>query len=254
LSELEKFLRRVPNFYESGHVEKISLFGWYLHAVEMNTRFSGSEILRCYDDSHIKRPSNINQQLADLLRKNPPDLLRDSKGYYLERRKRSALDAVYLENESKVQTSQLIEDLPSLIANLNEKNFLTESLVCYRNGAFRAAIVMTWNLVYSHFCEWLLRHHLAKFNTQWPIRYPDHHKKSKIKTVQQYDHFSELKESEVIEISRSAGLIDQAMHKSLIEKLGKRNTAAHPSTQTITQIQADEVIHDLVANVLLKLS
>jgi hypothetical protein len=253
MNAFEQLLQRVPTFCESGHVEKIILFGWYLQAIEMNTRFSGSDILRCYDNAQTKRPSNVSQQLSELVRKSPPDILRDSKGYYLERRIRIQFDARYLDDEGSIETIQSLENLPKQIANLDEKSFLSESLVCYKHGAYRSTIVMTWNLAYSHFCEWLLLNHLAAFNAQWPIRHQGHHKQSKVKLIEQYDHFSELKELEVIEIARSAGLIDQNIFRSLTEKLGKRNIAAHPSSNAITKFQTDEVIHDLVVNVLLRL-
>ena len=37
-------------------------------------------------------------------------------------------------------------------------------------------------------------------------------------------------------------------------KLGKRNTAAHPSTMVVVQSQADDVVTDLVNNVVLALT
>ena len=44
------------------------------------------------------------------------------------------------------------------------------------------------------------------------------------------------------------------LQRTLSEKLGKRNMAAHPSLVVITQYQAEDVISDLVNNVILKLT
>ncbi len=253
MSEFESFLSGVAGFYESSHVEKIKIFGWYLQNVAQNQRFSGTDILHCYDEAGLQRPANISQQLISMSAKQPPDLLRDGKGYWLERRIQNEYDARFKRRDISLQISQLIRGLPSKLPNISEKAFFEEALICYEHGAFRAAIVMTWNLGYSHFCEWVLAKHLTAFNSQWPVRFAEQHKKSKVKSITMYDHFGELKESEVIEIARSAGIITQGVHKTLCEKLGKRNTAAHPSNHAVSQLQAEEFIHDLIQNVVLAL-
>lgn len=253
MSEFETFLAKIPDFYSLSNVEKIKLFGWYLIDTGSSGRFSGSNVLTCFDTAGVKRPANITQQLEGMRTKQPPDLLRDGRGYWLERRIQVDFDTKFKMRTISVQVSELIKSLPVKIPNLSEKSFLEEALICYTCRAFRASIIMCWNLAYSHFCEWILAKHLSAFNSQWPIRFPDQHKKSKVKSVSAYDHFGELKESEVIEIARSAGLITQGVHKTMIEKLGKRNTAAHPSSQLVSQLQSEEFIHDLIENVVLVL-
>jgi hypothetical protein len=62
-----------------------------------------------------------------------------------------------------------------------------------------------------------------------------------------------LKESEVIRIAKSATIISNDVAKILDEKLGRRNSAAHPSGVRIEQLQAEDFIDDLVKNVVLKL-
>jgi len=67
------------------------------------------------------------------------------------------------------------------------------------------------------------------------------------------DFAEELKELKVIEICNSAGILTKDMHRILAEKLGRRNSAAHPSSVEIKQLQAEEFIDDLITNVVLKL-
>ena len=57
-----------------------------------------------------------------------------------------------------------------------------------------------------------------------------------------------MNESQVIAVASSAGIIDKNIHKVYSEKLGKRNSVAHPSTQHITQIQAEGFIDELINN------
>jgi hypothetical protein len=62
-----------------------------------------------------------------------------------------------------------------------------------------------------------------------------------------------LKESEILTVCKSAAIITADLYRILDEKLGKRNTAAHPSTVGVSQIQVEGVIDDLVNNIVLKL-
>jgi hypothetical protein len=68
------------------------------------------------------------------------------------------------------------------------------------------------------------------------------------------DDFGDLlKESDVIKIARSSSIVSHDVAKILEEKLGRRNSAAHPSGVKIEQLQAEEFIDDLVKNVVVKL-
>ena len=201
----------------------------------------------------LKRPANISKQLKDLCDKTPPEVLRDRRGYYLERSARSLLEAKVGQRAISVQVSALLIGLGGKLRSTTENEFFDELVMCYSHGAFRATVVMAWNLTYSHLCGWILEMHVNSFNKQWPVRYPELHKKSKVKLMTSLDDFGELKESEVIEIARSAGLFSQGIHRSLIEKLGKRNSAAHPSTHIFSQLQAEEFVYDLITNVVAKL-
>ena len=112
---------------------------------------------------------------------------------------------------------------------------------------------MTWNLSYHHLCNYVLNNHLGEFNTYWPTQFQKNHAKAKIQMIGKYDDFSELKESEVIQICRAANIITQDVNKILKEKLDKRNSAAHPSSIEIKPHTAEEYIIDLITNVVLKL-
>ena len=114
---------------------------------------------------------------------------------------------------------------------------------------------MTWNLAYHHLCDDVLKSHLAMFNERWQIKYPSHHKKTP-KIIAKMDDFSDqLKESEVIEVCNSAArIITKDVHRILLDKLGRRNSAAHPSSIAIEQLQVDAFIDDLIKNVVLKLA
>jgi hypothetical protein len=254
VAELNDLVARIPGFYSWGHPEKIRFFGWYLHTFEKKERFVAADIRRCYETLPDDQPSNVNPYLAALVGKKPKQALKDTRGYQLVHGVRKEYDKLYGQREIAVQTTKLLEELPAKVPNVAERDFLGEALICYRNGAFRAAIVMTWNLAYSHLLEFILAHHLAGFNTKYQTNYPGKWPKAKAVPIATFDDFSvDLKESEVLAIAKSANAISNDVFKVLESKLGRRNSAAHPSSVAIGQLQAEELINDLVTNVVSKL-
>jgi hypothetical protein len=252
-SQLRDLVRRVDNYAAWNHAEKIKFFAWFLHSHMGVDRLKAADLKRRYDDLHEEPPSNIGPFLNEMEKRKPKVFIKDSRGYYLVGSLRNAFDSAYGQREITVQVTRLLSDLPDKIPSLVERDFFNEALICYRHGAFRAAIVMSWNLAYDHLCDYVLKNHLAKFNHQWPVRFPKQHAKARVSAIASRDDFGELKESEVLEVCKSAGIISQDLFKIMDQKLGRRNTAAHPNTVTITQLQVEDFVSDLVNNVVLAL-
>ncbi len=249
--DLSEFKQGIAGLSEKSHADKIKLFGWFLHTQRGRAQFQPSDIGKCYDALHIGRPPSFGGYFDNLVKRG--DLLKNSSGYRLENRVREALDAQYGTREITVQVTQLLLNLPDQIPDLVERTYLNEALICYRHGAFRAAVVMVWNLAYHHLCDSVLKKRVGDFNARWQVVYPGHHRKAP-KAIKVMDDFAEeLKESEVIEVCNSAGIVTKDIHRILVQKLGRRNSAAHPSGVKIEQLQAEEFIDDLIKNVVLKL-
>jgi hypothetical protein len=141
-------------------------------------------------------------------------------------------------------TTKLLNDLLVRVTEKGKRAYLEEALICFGHKAYRGALIMAWNLAYSDMVDRIYASGLEKFNSQVGT----HNFKRKI--VDRSD-FSDLKESDVIKISRAAKLISGETLKLLEEKLGKRNSAAHPSGKVITVVSAEEVIVDLLENIVL---
>jgi hypothetical protein len=246
---LQDLVHNVSGFAEWKHPEKIKFFGWYLHTQRSQERFNQADIRSCYDELHLEKP-HVSSYFSNLSKRKPKQLLHDRSGYYLAKQVRDALDAKYGQRPSTVQVDKLLAELPNKIPNLTQRDFLKEAFVCVRYGAPRAAIVMCWNLAFDHLCDYILAKHLSSFNMQLPKSYPKH----RIKTINTKDDFEELKESEILQVCRSANITSSGIHKILTEKLGRRNMAAHPSNIVITPLQVEDFITDLINNVVLKLS
>lgn len=247
--ELEALIRQIDGFAGWKHAQKIRFFGWFLQSVKGQSTFTAAEIRQCFLDLNLDQPSGFSPFIKSMTQKKPREMLRVGDRYCLERRLVEELDGKYGRRPTAVAVDKLLTELPTRLPNLAERTYLDETLICFRNKAFRASIVMTWNLAYDHLCEWILSKHLPEFNTRLPIRYP----KADISSVAKRDDFSELKESQVLEVCRSGGVTSDAVHKILKEKLDRRNMAAHPSGVAFLQPTAEEYIRDLVENVVLKL-
>lgn len=246
---LDEFARGLNNFSSWSHADKIELFAWYLHTHRQTADFTATDIKQCYEELHLALPSSIGPFINAMEKRKPKEVLRTGAGYRLERRVRDALDIKYGQRQAAIQVDKLLSDLPDRLPDLQEKEYLAETLICFRNQAYRAAVGMCWNLAFDHLCQFALRKHLAEFNAQLPKSFP----KADILHVLTRDHFGELKESQVLQICKSANIISASLHKVLKEKLDRRNIAAHPSGIKISQLTAEDFITDLITNVVIKL-
>jgi hypothetical protein len=129
-----------------------------------------------------------------------------------------------------------------------EQRFLAEAIACVEVKARRAAVVMAWAMTVDHLERYVLASKLVEFNAAWGLR-----SDNRGRSVRTQDDFLEIRDEKTfIEILRSAGLITNDVRKILDEKLGFRNTCAHPNDIVIPDSKVLSVIEDLVYNVILK--
>jgi hypothetical protein len=244
--DLRSLIAGVDGFADMGHADKVRLFAWLQHHLFKKERFGTADINWCYDKLSYQ-PSNTSQYLKNLEKSG--ELLKYGSGYRCEGKFRAKYDALYGEHQVTLTVRQMVKDLIKVLPELEEKDIFQEAMVCLKYDAGRAAIIMVWNIAFYHLCKYILTRKLAEFNNQIPIRFPGKWKAAKMPLIDKYEDFGdEMNEREVIEVANSAGIIDGNMHKVYVEKLGKRNSAAHPSTQHISQVQAEGFIDDLITN------
>jgi len=135
------------------------------------------------------------------------------------------------------------------VKNPLENDFLNEAIDCFEIGAYRASIVMVWNLTVDHLYEYVLANELTNFNIALS---KNTDKRIKITSVLKKDDFGEVPEGKFIEFCRSANIITSDVRRILDGKLGIRNSYAHPSSLQMTESKAIEFIEDLVNNVIIK--
>jgi hypothetical protein len=245
---LEELTRHVPGFAGASHADRIRLFAWHVHTHQGKDVFQPADIKACFEMLSLAQPKGIGAFISAMVDRGEA-LKASGGGYRLERTLRDKLDRQYGKRAITVAVEKLLLELPAKIPTLAERVFLEETLICLRNQAFRAAIVMAWNLAYDHLCHLIFNKHLASFNTRLPIRYP----KEELKAITKMDDFELIAESKMVEVCSSAGIISDGVNKVMKEKLTRRNLAAHPSSIAVSQSTAEDCITDLVNNVVLKL-
>jgi hypothetical protein len=251
--ELAQLKEAVPGLSDKSHYEKIKVFGWWLHVHRSKPSFTGADINQCYTRLHFSAPSSFGAYIKQLAEKKTL-LKAGERRYKLENKSREQLDAAYGQSETTIKIKNLLTGLADTIPDLAERTYYKEALICYKYGSMRAAVVMTWNVTFSHLCDHVLAKRLNDFNARWQLSFAGMHKK-KVRAITAFDDFNEeLKESEVLTICRDAGIITKYIYNIMDACLSKRNAAAHPNDIVIDSAQADAFISDLIQNVVLKIA
>jgi hypothetical protein len=251
VAPLSDFVKRVSGFAGLSHAEKIKHFGWHLQAERGQETFKVQDIRGCYDAVHLDPPANLPRSMDALTEKKPPDLLKKNGAYRLHANPLAEMTKQYGHPESTVTVEKALAELPAKLTSASERLFLEETLTCYRHHAFRAAIVMVWNLAYDHLLHWVLKDpsRVATFNVEVARRFA----KKGYSAITDRADFEQMKEAEVLDAVAVLPGITDNMKKTLKEKLGRRNTYAHPSTMTVAKPQVDDMVTDLVNNIVLRL-
>jgi len=254
---LLEFLRGIPNFQEFSRKSKILLLAYYLRQYKGMVEFT-AEDMKAACRGQLKPPSDLRVQMR-LLAKGKNSVLVKAIAKDIFSLNMPGLDEVesYLSGTGpgRAVVDAMITDalayLKKTVAKLgddNQRKFMAEAVSCLAVDAPRAIIVMAWAGALDHLYDFILKHKLAEFNAALARRTDRY---SKI-TITGKDDFADFKECVFIEVARSAGVITNDVRKVLDEKLGIRNTCAHPSTVEVHRSKVVNVIEDLVDNVILK--
>lgn len=246
---LEDFIGKFDDFSRWDPRKQIDFICYYLTVIIGKKGVYPKEIQRSFSQIFLKEYNRTPQYLSEnsANTKNGKYIKVESGGYRLERKIYDEIRSIVQNEPVKIQVSSQLADLVSKIKNSNEKSFLIEAINCYRVEAYRATIVLVWILTLDHLQNFIYGSKLNSFNSAF-AKNPD----KKISKIINYDDFSEIKESKFIMLTKSAGIISNDVRKILDEKLGIRNSAAHPSNIVFSGHKTTEFILDLINNVVLK--
>lgn len=244
---LETFVERFDGFSKWDGKKQVDYFAYFLATETGVESFTAKQIQECFDLLSLKQYARTAVYLSENVGNKSGRYIKSKTGYRLERSVYDEIKQEVCNEPKKVQVSQQLSDLVPQIKDSQEKAFLSEALNCYRVEAFRATIIMIWILAIDHLQKYIFGQKLNDFNNTL-AKNPD----KKVQQVVNYDDFSDLPESKFIELMRAANIISNDVRKILDEKLGIRNSAAHPSGIVFTGHKTTEFALDIINNVLLK--
>jgi hypothetical protein len=254
---LEEFLAQVPGHRDFSRKSLILLFAYYLRRHAGSTSFGMQDVRECFAQAALRVPTDLGALLKSLSNGRRAPLLRVTGGDYAL----SAFGAAEVEAvlpAAPVGTAQLGSFLDVALPHLRRvigkvtdpqrRDFLAEAIACLGAGARRATVILTWIAALDHMQDYVITHHLVAFNSALAKRTD---KLAKLQ-ISSRDDFSEISEASLIEVCRSAAIITKDVRKILDEKLGFRNSCAHPSSIQIGDSKVVSFIEDLVDNVIAK--
>ena len=244
---LENFVERFDDFSKWDGKKQVDYFAYFLATETSSESFTAKQIQDCFDALSLKQYARAAVYLSENSSNKSGRYIKSKTGYRLER---SVFDDIkqQVNNEpKKVQVSQHLTDLVSKIKDSQEKSFLVEALNCYRVEAYRAPIILVGILAIDHLQKYIFGQKLNDFNSVL-AKNPD----KKVQKIVNYDDFADLSEVRFIELMRSANIVSNDVRKILDEKLGIRNSAAHPSGIVFTGHKTTEFALDIINNILLK--
>jgi hypothetical protein len=244
-ARIKEVVAPLVGFEKLPHADKLRLFAWTLHA-DGKEYVKASDFAECYDALHLPPPSNLHRAVQALAEQR--DLLKSAQGYRLAKPVRDRHEAKYGLRPITVQVHELLASLPAKLSSKEQSEYLNEALCCFRGQAWRAAIIMAWNVAFDHLCE-VVTGRLPAFNAGYAQAYP-----KAAEVIAQRSELRDMKESVVIRVCRTAGIIDKTQAKCLERNLEIRNDAAHPSGAPFNQLRAEAFILDVVQTIVLGLA
>lgn len=253
-----EFLSQFPNHREFSRKSKILIFAFYLRRHRGQAEFGTTDIRTCFEEAMLRIPSDLSGLLRTLStgRESPLIRGRTTGRYALSIHGQSEVQSILPPSEPTESglSSFLEAAVPYLrktivkVQDDTRREFLAEAIACLAVEARRATIVMTWLATLDHLFEYVLTHKITDFNSALTRRTD---RLSKL-NVSNRDDFLEMKDSVFIEVCRSARIITNDVRRLMDEKLGIRNSCAHPGTFQVGDSKVVSYIEDLVENVIAK--
>jgi hypothetical protein len=250
VNELRRFVEGIPDFDTYTAQRQVDVIVYYLTEVRGGMGCTATDVIGAFRSLQMNpyaRTSPYMSEEANLPRTGR--YIHVDRGYRLERKAVREIGTLVSKEPRKVAVSDAIKSLAKRVTDAVERSFVDEALRCYSVEAYRASVVMTWSLTIYRLRSHLLNdaQKLVSFNkalSSNPV--------GKIRGVSTYDELCDIPDSRFVELLRAAGVVSGDVLKILKEKLGTRDSAAHPSVTTYGQHKATEFMSDLLSNVILK--
>ncbi len=152
---------------------------------------------------------------------------------------RRLTDTSLIKRRSIRDDAKELKNAVDKLSDLHEKGYLMEAINCYEVGAPRAAIVMTWCAVVRYLHRQMRPELESKFwekyeKMQENSRFYQEKGQNPIKWYSGPGKLNDVKESDLIEVYSTIGLITKEERMDLRNNLELRNKCAHMSSYSLT--------------------
>ncbi len=244
---LERFISKIDGFIGMKPREKTDYLAYWLTTTK-GEAVMPTQIAACFETLDLTPFARLSPYLSEEATKPAGKYVKKPKGYRLERGVYESIKREIEDLPERISVSQEMLNLIDLVKDSHEKSFLSEAIDCYRVKANRATITLVWALTIDHLQRYIFANKLSEFNAALAAN-PDR----RVTVIVNYSDFSDLPENKLIELSRSTRVVTNDQRKILDEKLGIRNSAAHPSGINFSSHKATEFCLDLIPNIVLAL-
>lgn len=245
---IRDYITSIEGFYAASTKDQTDYIAFYLVHHKAVDAFTAKDITAICSEINLQPHARLAQYLSEEANSKVAEkkYIKLPKGYQLHAPFRNQLEQQIAKAPVLVALDAELERQIASVGDVYERELLEEAARCYKVKAYRAAVVMIWAVTMSHMYAYVLTNQLTSFNSA-VSRDGD----KRLKPVRKVEDFGEIKETKFIELLRAAGIVTNDTRKILDEKLGIRNTAAHPSKTHLQASKAIEFGHDLLANIVL---
>lgn len=242
--DIELFSKQHTDLSKKSHADKIRLFAWYLHVHKGKEQFLPKDIRECYTTLHLDLPSDVSTLLGAMAAKKPPDLLKTSTGYRLERRIRESFDSSTARLAIPAQAIAGLRQQLQRLGNDDAKDFLEEAIKCLEIKQYRAAVVFSWVGAISVLHNHIVNHHLVAFNAEAKRR------NALWKDAKNSDDLGLMKEHDFLNVLESISVMGKNVKQQLQNAcLSLRNACGHPNSYRIGEAKVIAHLEELMLNV-----
>lgn len=246
---VNRFYNSIDDVTARSQGELIDLFVYFLTVEQGDQAATSRAVNGCFMACDLAPPGRTSAHLSEGVKTKPAKFVKVDGGYRLQRHARETISKMLGAEKTTAQTSAVLRDLEHRMPNGPAREFLAETIDCFEARANRATIVMAWILAVDHLYSHILSHKLTEFNAALA---KNTDKRVKVSVITQRDDFADIPESKFVEFCRTAKIISNDVRKILDQKLGIRNSSAHPSAIKIGKTKVIDFVEDLVENVVLK--
>jgi hypothetical protein len=244
-----RFFNSINDAANLKDADLIDLFVYYLTVEAGKNAATATAVVECFRACDLTPPTSTSVYLSRGLKSAPQKFVKVDGGYKLQHHYRESISKRLGAERVVAQTSAELRRLEGKLAEGTTKEFLKETVDCFEAKAHRATVIMCWILIMDHLIELVFTKHLSSFNAELA---KVSHNRVKISVIENRDDFNDIPEWKFIELLRASGVISNDVRKILDQKLGIRNSCAHPSGIVIKGSKVIDFVEDLVENVILK--